>query len=329
LNSIFLLLEIISAVLGPQERRRLELRQMGNEELFRNYDNDLVLRLHNQKNLSDTRKMLGRFEAHLAGRAPSPELAKEFLAQFVNRKLRTLYRYAQMIKGFMRWYGQPIDDFKVRVPKSLPPYIDDIVVQKLLDAIEDHKTHKGSIPRDRLLVGLGVRTGMRRAELAKLEARDVHEDFLMIRESKYDKDRVMPLAPPLARKLNEFVRDMKPNEKVFKLKGPSITMKIKYFARKAGLDESFHAHCLRHKFGTDVLESGGDLRTLQELMGHENLSTTQMYLAVTDKRKRETINQLEGGKKRYPTIDDPSAGIMPMSFSKEKQGDEKKKKKDI
>ncbi len=105
-------------------------------------------------------------------------------------------------------------------------------------------------------------------------------------------------------------------------------MKIKYFARKAGLDESFHANCLRHKFGTDVLESGGDLRTLQELMGHENLSTTQMYLAVTDKRKRETINQLEGGKKRDPTIDDPSAGIMPMSFSKEKQGDEKKKKKD-
>jgi hypothetical protein len=76
-----------------------------------------------------------------------------------------------------------------------------------------------------------------------------------------------------------------------------------------------------------VLESGGDLRTLQELMGHENLSTTQMYLAVTDKRKRETINQLEGGKKRGPTIYDPSAGIMPLTYSKE--SDEKKKKKDI
>ena len=157
-----------------------------------------------------------------------------------------------------------------------------------------------------------MKTGMRRLELAELEARDVYEDFLIVRNSKYDKDCVISLALVLARKLNDFVRDMEPNEKVFKLSAPSITMKIKYFARKAGLDESFHAHCLRHKFATDVLESGGDLRVLQELMGHENLSTTQMYLAVTDRRKREAINQLEGRKKRDPTIDDPSAGISPI-----------------
>jgi len=63
-------MEIMSVVLGPQDRRRLELRQMDNKELFRNYDSDLVLRLHNPKNLSDTRKMLNRFRAHLAGRPP-------------------------------------------------------------------------------------------------------------------------------------------------------------------------------------------------------------------------------------------------------------------
>jgi integrase/recombinase XerD len=318
----------MSAVLGPQERRRLELRQMGNDELFELYDNEIVLRLHNPKNLSDTRKRLAEFKEYLGGRPPSPELAKAFLTRWADKKSYTRYRYTHMIKSFMRWYGQPIDDVKVRLPKSLPPYTEDIVVQKLLDAIDDHKTHKGCIPRDRLLVELDVRTGMRRAELAELEARDVHEDFLVVRNSKYDKDRVIPLAPQLARKLNDFVRGMKPREKVFKLKGPCISMKIKYFARKAGLDESFHLHCLRHKFATDVLESGGDLRTLQELMGHENLSTTQMYLAVTDKRKRETINQLEFGKKKDPTIDDPSAGIMPMSFSKDEENDEKKPKKD-
>ena len=285
---------------------------MNNDELFQRYDNDLTLRLHSIKNLRDTRNKLSDFSKYLKGRPPSPDLAKAFLTQYADKKPRTRYRYTQMIKVFMHWYGQPINNLKVRVPKSLPPYTEDEALEKLLRAIDNHKTHKSSIPRDRLLVEVDVKTGMRRMELAELKARDVYDNFLMVRDSKYNKDRVIPLAPALARKLNDFIRNMEPNEKVFKLSAPSITMKIKYFARKGGLDDSFHAHCLRHKFGTDVLESGGDLRVLQELMGHENFSTTQMYLAVTDQRKREAINRLESRRKRDPTIDDPSAGISPI-----------------
>ncbi len=71
---------------------------MTNEELFKLYDNDLVLRLHNVKNLSDTRKILIRFRQHLGNYPPSPELAKSYLAPYTNRKPRTLYRYAQMIR---------------------------------------------------------------------------------------------------------------------------------------------------------------------------------------------------------------------------------------
>ncbi len=67
---------------------------MTNEELFKLYDNDLVLRLHNVKNLSDTRKMLTKFKEYLNSYPPSPELAKGFLAQYADRKPRTLYRYA-------------------------------------------------------------------------------------------------------------------------------------------------------------------------------------------------------------------------------------------
>ena len=299
------------ASIDPDYARRLEMRQMSNHDLFKRYDIELLLRLHNKKNLSDTRKMLGRFETFLAERSPSPDLAKEFLSQFANRKPRTLYRYAQMIKSFMKWYGQPLEEFKVKIPRTLPPYIEDDQIERILKAIDNKSTHKGSIARDKLLVQLDVKTGLRRAEIANLEARDVHAEFIVVRNGKGGKDRVIPLAPSIAQKLNQFVKGMEPNEKVFKLMAPSISMKIKNFARKAGF-EDFHAHSMRHKFATDLLERGADLKVVQELLGHENLSTTQVYLAVTSERMREAVNLLEGSKKKREVPYDHTAGISPI-----------------
>ncbi|MFC2062652.1 hypothetical protein ACFLS8_01705 [Chloroflexota bacterium] len=88
--------------MGAEERRRLALRRMTNEELFQLYDSDLVLRLHSPKNLSDTRKFLTRFNQYLGNYPPSPDLTKSFLAQYANHKPRTLYRYAQMLRVFWR-----------------------------------------------------------------------------------------------------------------------------------------------------------------------------------------------------------------------------------
>jgi len=86
------LIEYIIASIDPDYARRMEIRQMSNHDLFKRYDTELVLRLHNKKNLSDTRKMLGKFEVFLVERSPSPDLGKEFLAQYSDRKPRTLYR---------------------------------------------------------------------------------------------------------------------------------------------------------------------------------------------------------------------------------------------
>ena len=174
---------------------------MTNEELFKLYENDLVLRLHNAKNLSDTRKVLDRFKEYLNGYPPSPELAKGFFVQYTDRKPRTLYRYAQMIRVFMKWYGEPMDDFKVKVPKTLPPYTEDSEIERLFNAIENKKTHKGCIVRDSLLAAIALKTGMRRSELGNLEVRDIHQDFLMVRNGKGGKGWVIPLAPAIAERL--------------------------------------------------------------------------------------------------------------------------------
>jgi len=269
----------------------LELRHLANNDLFRLYDDDLVLRLHNAKNLSDTRKVLGRFREYLNGYPPSPELAKGFLAQYVDRKPRTLYRYAMMLKVFMKWYGEPME-LKIKVPKTLPPYTEDSAIEGLRAAIENKKTHKGTIVRDLLLVDLDRLTGMRRGELANLEPKDIHADFLVVRNGKGGKDRVIPLKPVIAQRLHNFIEGMQPNEKVFKLKAPCISMKIKKFARKAGLDD-FHAHTIRHKFATDLLERGANLKVVQELLGHEDLSTTEVYLSIVDQGTRDAVNLLD------------------------------------
>jgi len=184
-------------MLEPEGRRQLQLKQMTNGDLLQLYDSEIKLRLHNPKNLRNTRKMPGRFQVFLAGRAPSPELAKAFLAQFIDRARRALYRYTQMIKAFMKWYGEPVDDFKVKVPKTLPPYTEDSAVEKVISAIESKKTHRGCTVRDVLLIELAVKTGMRRGELAELEVRDVHADFLVVRNGKGGKDRVIPLSPAM------------------------------------------------------------------------------------------------------------------------------------
>ncbi|MFC1935122.1 tyrosine-type recombinase/integrase [Chloroflexota bacterium] len=309
------MIECIIASIDPDYARRLEVRQMSNHDLFKRYDTELLLRLRNKGNLSDARKMLGRFEIFLGERSPSPDLAKEFLTQFADRKPRTLYHYAQMVKSFMKWYGQPMDEFKVKVPRTLPPYIEDDQIERILDAMGNKRTHKKTITRDQLLVQLDLKTGLRRAEMANLEARDVHDDLIVVRNGKGGKDRVIPLAPSIAQKLSIFVKGMEPTEKVFKLKPPCISMKIKNFARKDGL-EDFHTHSIRHKFATDLLERGADLKVLQELLGHENLSTTQVYLAVTSERMREAVDLLESPKKKRKVPYDPTGGISPNVYPK-------------
>ena len=139
----------------------MTLRQKCNDELFELYDSDIALRLRNAKNLSDTRKILARFKQYLKQFPPSPEIAKVFLAPFANRKPRTLYRYAQMIRVFMKWYGEPMENFRIKIHKTLPPYTKGSEVERLLSAIGNKRSHKDCIVRDTLIVELALKTGLR------------------------------------------------------------------------------------------------------------------------------------------------------------------------
>jgi integrase/recombinase XerD len=239
--------DIILSVLGSGGTKILELRSKSNEELLALYDPEIILHCTDPRNRDYTRHMVRRFVIEfLAGRKPSAALAKEFLSGYRDRKSRTVYRYTSMISPFMKWYGDPISNVKIKVPKSLPPFTEDAELDDLLEAMKNKKTHKQIVARDVLLVKMDIKTGLRRAEIANLEAHDIHKDFLIVRGGKGQKNRVIPLVPSIATDLNRFIAGMVPAQKVFGLTAASIGNKIRIFAVKAGVN--IHTHSLRHKF---------------------------------------------------------------------------------
>ena len=275
------------------------VRQLSNEELFLKYQPELLLRIHNEINLKNDIALLDKFRGFLGDCRSSPSLAKEFISGYHQRSLSTLARYAATIKGFMRWYGGPIDDVKIKVPEHLPQYVKDDQIEKLRSAIRGKKSHKRSIERDLLIVELYLKSGMRRNKLAALKVRGVHSDFLMVIKGKKEKDQMIPLLPDIAGKLNSFIKGRQPDESVFGLTGPSIGNKINIFALKTGVKD-IHTHSLRYKYAADLLESGATIRAVQQLLGHSDLATTQIYLAITDESLRDTVNGLDKKVKQGP-----------------------------
>lgn len=205
----------------------------------------------------------------------------------------------------------PIEDFRVKIPKTLPSYTEDDEVDKVRSAIESKVTHKDSITRDVLLFDLALNTGMRRAELASLKPRDIHSDFL-IAHGKGGKDRVIPLLPNIALRLKNFTKGMKPDDIVFGMKAVSIGSKIRRFSKKAGIT-TFHTHSMRHKFATELIERGADIRSVQEILGHSDLSSTQVYLSITSKRIRDTVSLLDKpkGVEILPIVNLIPPGLLP------------------
>jgi integrase len=121
--------------LGEDGKRKLRLRQMTNDQLFESYDSDLILKNQSKKGLYEARRVLKHFKDFIGEFPPSPELGKQFLAQFADRKVATKYRYAQILTAFFSWYGEKLG-VKIKMPRTLPKYTEDKTIDLLLEAIE-------------------------------------------------------------------------------------------------------------------------------------------------------------------------------------------------
>src|SRR5579859_3489187 len=217
-----------------------------------------------------------------SGRRPGGKLAPAT----INRKLAAVRAFLRHSLGAAR-----VPDARLgpRRGRRLPDAPQRAEVDKELAALEGD----GPLPlRNRALVELVYSAGLRSAEAVGLDLGDVdfEQELVHVRRGKGGKERVVPLGEEAAHWVARYVREARPEL----ANGANDALFIS--ARGKRLDTSTlrrlapHPHRLRHAFATHLLEGGADLRTIQELLGHNSLSTTQMYSHVDARRLRKVYD---------------------------------------
>lgn len=198
--------------------------------------------------------------------------------------LRGLYRYLQQQQLCDH---NPAEYLKApKASKLLPKNLDVDQMERLLDVSDDDDT---LVARDKAMLELFYSSGLRLDELVNANVGDIqwHDALIKVR-GKGNKQRILPIGRLAQQALKHWLT-MRPAlvaddvDALFlsvqkrRISHRQVRQRVGLWAQKQGLDQHLHPHMLRHSFASHVLESSGDLRAVQELLGHANLSTTQVY----------------------------------------------------
>ncbi|HKL63892.1 MAG TPA: site-specific tyrosine recombinase XerD [Woeseiaceae bacterium] len=243
-------------------------------------------------------------------RAQKPELLS-FIAWRVEQgaKPRSTARQLSSFRRFYRYLCRegviaedPTADIEMpRIGRSLPKSLTEEEVEALLDA---PNTDEPLGHRDRAMLELLYATGLRVSELINLKQNQVNLNQGVLRiVGKGDRERLIPLGDESQRWLREFMEGPRveillerqtdyifPTRRGDRMTRQAFWHIIKRYAQKAGVNKKLSPHTLRHAFATHLLNNGADLRVVQLLLGHSDLSTTQIYTHVA----RERLKDLHG-----------------------------------
>jgi len=185
--------------------------------------------------------------------------------------------------------------------KRLPKFLD---VQEITHLLEAPAKNTWEEKRDRSILETLYSSGLRVSELVGLNHDDVDFFSGLVRvRGKGKKERIVPVGQMALQAIQEYAKKRPPREIDSGLKKPlfmnrsggrltdrSVRRMILKYVQRASLKKEVSPHTLRHSFATHMLDRGADLRSVQELLGHENLSTTQIYTHVTTKRLKEAYD---------------------------------------
>ena len=258
--------------------------------------------------LSAYRSDLSRFSRWLSGRGRRLEEVRrldvlDFLGEHahwpprtVARRLSALRRFYQHLEREGRIGNNPCDRVDApRLGRPLPGVLSEQEVERLL-AAPDLETASGV--RDRAMLEVLYATGLRVSELVGLRSEQVNLIQGVLRVvGKGGKERLVPLGEPAVEWLERYLRKGRPDilgerrtPALFPTsRGRAMTRQafwhlIKRYAVRAGISQDISPHTLRHAFATHLLDHGADLRVVQMLLGHRDISTTQIYTHIARER---------------------------------------------
>ena len=177
----------------------------------------------------------------------------------------------------------------IKAPKSAKKLPQTLSIDQIFKLIEiNDKTFYGL--RDKAILEIFYSSGLRLAELSHIKINDIdlHDQTLKVL-GKGNKYRILPIGSKAMEAINAWISKLQEiknideqeylfvNSKGSKLTNRAIQYRLKYWAKKNNIPENIHPHLLRHSFASHVLQSSQDLRAVQELLGHSNISTTQIY----------------------------------------------------
>jgi len=158
--------------------------------------------------------------------------------------------------------------------------------------------------RDRAMLELLYATGIRVSELIGLQVNDVNLGGGFLRCSSKNKERIIPLYPAAVRALIDYVKKVRPHlvadpeQTVLfvNMNGEPMSRQgfwklVKYYQEKAGIHKEITPHTLRHSFATHLLENGADLHSIQEMLGHSDISSTQIYSQLVNQKIKNVYNK--------------------------------------
>jgi len=203
-----------------------------------------------------------------------------------------------LIKAALLFYYNEIlgNKFEIKTPKikkTTPVVLTKREIEDLFSVISNAK--------QRLILKLYYSSGLRLSEATHLRRKDLdfNENVVWVRDGKGGKDRMSILSSSLSVELQDYCQYKSKDDFVFTNKqGDPIGERIIQYAMqkakdKAGIEKDVHVHSLRHSFATHLLEAGVDIRKIQELLGHSDLSTTQIYTTISNAELKKVKSPLD------------------------------------
>ena len=214
--------------------------------------------------------------------------------------LKNFYSYV-VSAGFLETSPVTSDIHVDRGEKKLPQILSGREVELLLaqPAVNDPKGL-----RDKAMLEVMYATGIRVTELIDLNVEDVNLELGLIKCSRSKKSRAIPLYPAALKALTQYIREIRitmvsdPAERALFVNIGGVRMSrqgfwkiLKHYQVKAGIEKEITPHTLRHSFAVHLLENGADLGSLQELMGHSDISSTQMYTHMINSKLKSVYEK--------------------------------------